>query len=110
MAKRKAAVSGIPPSQAKPPRNDVPDVEPDAAPADDRMSGCLLPKGTYRLFKWLTLTALPALAVLVGSIGPVWSLPHTNAIVTTICAVALFLGSLVGVNEAKSDSPPSAIG
>ena len=68
-----------------------------------------LPGKLYQMFKWLTLTVLPALAVLVGSIGPVWSLPHSHAIVTTISAVSLFLGSIIGISEmkARSLSPPN---
>ncbi len=89
---------------------DPQDTSPDAA--DDctgaQILSWFLPRRLYQMFKWLTLTVLPALAVLVGSIGPVWSLPHSHAIVTTISAVSLFLGSIIGVSEIKARilSPP----
>ena len=77
---------------------------PDAADdyAGAQILSWFLPARLYQMFKWLTLTVLPALAVLVGSIGPVWSLPHSHAIVTTISAVSLFLGSIIGISEMKA--------
>ena len=89
---------------------------PDAADGDaaDGYAGAqilnwFLPEKLYQMLKWLTLTVLPALAVLVGSIGPVWSLPHSHAIITTISAVSLFLGSIIGISEIKARilSPPN---
>ena len=62
----------------------------------------LLPSKAYSVLKWLTLTVLPALAVLVGALGAVWGLPHLDAIVTTINAVALFLGATIGVSAIKA--------
>ena len=84
---------------------------PDAADgyAGAQILNWFLPEKLYQMLKWLTLTVLPALAVLVGSIGPVWSLPHSHAIVTTISAVSLFLGSIIGISEIKARilSPPN---
>ena len=60
----------------------------------------LLPSGVYAVLKWVVLTVMPALAVLVGALGAVWGLPHLDAVVTTINAIALFLGALIGVSAA----------
>ena len=43
---------------------------------------------------------------LVGAVGPQWGLPHCGEIVTTINAVGVFVGALIGVSQltaAKAD-------
>lgn len=65
---------------------------------DGQMPTWLLPDKVYQVLKWLTLTVLPALAVLVGALGHVWNIPNTEAIMTTISAVALFFGATIGVS------------
>lgn len=62
-------------------------------------SGYLLPDKVYKVLKWLALIALPAVAWLVGVVGPQWGLPHCGEIVTTINAVGLFVGALIGVSQ-----------
>ena len=47
----------------------------------------LLPDKAYKALKWLALIALPAVAWLVGAVGPQWGLPHCGEIVTTINAI-----------------------
>jgi hypothetical protein len=47
--------------------------------------------------KWIALILLPALAVLYGTLGETWGLPYVSQIVVTINAVALFIGTLLGV-------------
>lgn len=73
---------------------------------DPKDSGYLLPDKAYKVLKWLALIALPAVAWLVGVVGPQWGLPHCGEIVTTINAVGLFVGALIGVSQltaAKTD-------
>ena len=76
--------------------------ETTATETDGRMPTWLLPDKAYQALKWLTLTVLPALAVLVGTLGPVWGLPHAEAVVTTISAVALFFGAVIGVSAIQA--------
>lgn len=57
-----------------------------------------LPDRVYTALKWLGLIACPALATFVGVVGPVWGLPHTDAIVTTINATGLLIGALIGAS------------
>lgn len=73
---------------------------------DPKDSGYLLPGKAYDALKWLALIALPSVAWLVGVVGPQWGLPHCGEIVTTINAVGVFVGALIGVSHitaAKSD-------
>ena len=56
-------------------------------------SDYLLPGRVYDILKWLALIALPAVAWLVGAVGPQWGLPHCGELVTTINAIGLFVGA-----------------
>lgn len=53
---------------------------------ESNTNGYLLPDKAYQALKWLALIALPAVAWLVGAVGPQWGLPHCGEIVTTINA------------------------
>ncbi len=53
---------------------------------------------TYDTLKWVALIALPALQVFWLTIGKVWNINYTVEIGATIGAVALFLGTLLGVS------------
>nr|WP_258323578.1 phage holin [Bifidobacterium indicum] len=52
----------------------------------------------YQILKWVGLAFLPLLGAFIHSVGPIWGLPHTDAIVTTIYA----LGVLIAGSEAKA--------
>ena len=43
-----------------------------------------------------------AVAWLVGAVGPQWGLPHCGELVTTINAIGLFVGALIGVSQLTS--------
>ena len=58
-----------------------------------------LPDNVYNFLKWLAILALPALATFYGVIGKVWDIPHTTEIVTTVSAVAVFIGTLIGISQ-----------
>lgn len=64
----------------------------------------LLPGKVYDVLKWIGLIFCPALAVLVATVGPAWGLPYVDPIVTSIDAVGLFIGSLIGVSQLKAKS------
>lgn len=56
---------------------------------------------TYDLLKWLVIIVLPALATLYSALAAVWGFPYAQEIVTTIAAVAAFLGALLGISTAE---------
>ena len=64
-----------------------------------------MPDKAYKALKWVALIALPAVAWLVGAVGPQWGLPHCGEIVTTINAVGLFVGALIGVSQLTAAKP-----
>lgn len=72
---------------------------------DPKDSGYLLPDKAYKVLKWLALIVLPAVAWLVGMVGPQWGLPHCGEIVTTINAIGLFVGALIGVSRLTAAKP-----
>lgn len=58
-----------------------------------------IPDKIYNALKWILMIAVPAFITLLTTLTMVWSwdIP-LEAIVTTISAVATFLGALVGIS------------
>lgn len=58
----------------------------------------------YKLIKWAVLIVLPAVATLFSAVAAVWGMDAelTNAIVTTITAVSVFGGTVLGVSAATA--------
>lgn len=59
----------------------------------------ILPDKVYNFLKWLCLIAMPALSVLIAVIFKVWEIPYSIQITTTINALAVFIGALIGVSQ-----------
>ena len=59
-----------------------------------------LPDSVYNVLKWILLIFVPALITLLTTLTMVWhwDIP-LEAIVTTISAIATFLGALVGISS-----------
>ena len=55
-----------------------------------------LPDKAYDILKWLGLIACPALATFYGIVAPLWSWPNPEAVVTTINAIGVLIGALIG--------------
>ena len=53
---------------------------------------------SYNIIKWIVLTVLPALSVLIATLGKGYGWGTEN-IVLTLNAVALFLGAITGVSN-----------
>lgn len=62
----------------------------------------LIPNTVYDLLKWVGLILCPALAALVGAVGPAWGMPNVDAIVLTINAVGVFVGAVIGASQIKA--------
>lgn len=54
---------------------------------------------TYDILKYIALIALPAIQVFWLTIGKIWNIEYTVEIGATIGAVALLLGTLLGVSN-----------
>ena len=55
-----------------------------------------LPDSVYQILKWVGLIACPALATFYGVVAPLWGLPNVEAVVTTINALGVLIGALIG--------------
>lgn len=53
---------------------------------------------TYDTLKYIALIALPAIQVFWLTVGKIWDISYTVEIGATIGAVALLLGTLLGVS------------
>ena len=56
---------------------------------------------TYDTLKYLALVILPALAVLVKTVFPIWNIPYGDDISLTIMAVDTFMGAVLKVSSDK---------
>lgn len=64
----------------------------------------MLPDKIYEVLRWLVAVFLPALGVFFATLAEVWhwNLP-TEAILTTLSAVELFLGAIFGISKVIYD-------
>lgn len=54
---------------------------------------------TYDLLKWVSMIAIPAVEAFWLTVGKVWGFPHLTEIGTTIAAVGVLIGALIGVSS-----------
>ena len=68
-----------------------------------------IPDKLYDILKWIAVIVIPALVVLIKTVFPVWHIPYADAISTTVAAVGLFIGAIIGVSTVgynKQDPDP----
>lgn len=58
-----------------------------------------LPDKVYDVLKWACLICLPAIAVLYTVLAKIWGLPFESEIPATINAIAVFIGTLIGISH-----------
>ncbi|MFX4142826.1 phage holin [Enterococcus faecalis] len=58
----------------------------------------ILPDKYYKIIKWGVLTVLPAISVLVATLGKGYGWQQTDMAFLTINAIATFLGVVTGVS------------
>lgn len=56
---------------------------------------------TYDKLKFIAQILLPAIATLYFGLATIWGLPYGEAIVGTITAIDLFLGTLLGISSSE---------
>lgn len=60
-----------------------------------------LPDKVYDVLKWVALIALNAIGVCYKTIATIWSLPYGNEVCATCAAIALCIGTLLGISSAE---------
>lgn len=65
----------------------------------------MLPNKVYEVLRWLIAIFMPALGVFFSTLAEAWGwdLP-TQAILTTLSAVELFLGAIFGISKVLYDN------
>ena len=76
--------------------------EPKTAGTEPTVPDWLLPHRAYDVLKWLALIVLPAIGVLVQTLGPVWGWTWAAQAAPTINAVALAIGVVIGASTLKA--------
>lgn len=61
-----------------------------------------LPDEVYNVLKWVGLVVCPVLATFYGVCAPLWGWPMPEAVVTTINAVGVAIGGLIGISAASA--------
>ena len=65
----------------------------------------------YLILKWLVLIAIPAIGTFIFAISQIWAWPpYAEQIVGTLSALAVLIGSLIGISTAnyyKENEPPN---
>lgn len=71
----------------------------------DNVPDWLIPSRVYDVLKWVALVVLPALSVLVAALGATWGWGDiAGQIATSINAVTLFLGVVIGASAIKANT------
>lgn len=62
-----------------------------------------LPNKIYDILKWIVITVIPALIIFLNTCLPIWGVDAgvTQVVVTTISALGLFIGSVLGFSTAQ---------
>lgn len=55
----------------------------------------------YDVLKWIALIALDAVGIFYSTIATVWGLPFGDEVLYTSSALAVLLGTLLGVSSAQ---------
>lgn len=57
----------------------------------------------YDVLKWVCITVIPALVVFLNTCLPIWGVTPevTSVVVTSISALGLFMGSILGFSSAN---------
>lgn len=60
-----------------------------------------IPNKLYDVLKWISLVALNAIGVCYKSIAMIWHLPYGTEVLATCSAIALCIGTLIGISTVQ---------
>ena len=63
-----------------------------------------LPDHVYDILKWVAIIVMPALATFIIGLGGIWSIPFAGQAASTVTAVGVLLGALLGLSSVKYNS------
>ena len=79
--------------------------EPTPTPPQDEpqkpQADSILSNKVYDILKIICTVVLPAVIVLLSSLFDIWSMPNGDKIISTLAAINVFIGALIGVSSAQ---------
>ena len=64
----------------------------------------ILPDRVYDILKWVAIIVMPSLATFIVGLGGIWDIPYTGQVASTVTAVGVLLGALLGLSSVKYNS------
>lgn len=55
----------------------------------------------YDVLKWISVIVVPALVLLINTLGQTWNWQYTKEISITISAIGVFIGAVIQISSAK---------
>ena len=55
----------------------------------------------YDILKWVALIALDAVGLFYSTLADIWNLPYGDAVLKTSAALAVLIGTLIGISNAQ---------
>ena len=55
----------------------------------------------YDILKYVSVIGIPAVVLLLNTLGQIWGWKHTTEITATVSAVGVFIGALIQISSAK---------
>lgn len=55
----------------------------------------------YDILKWISVIVIPAIVVLINTLGQVWNWAYTKEISITISAIGVFIGAVIQISSKK---------
>ena len=69
----------------------------------------IMPTNTYDILKWIAQIFLPGFATFYYALALVWAFPEPDKVVTTIMAIDVFLGVIVGFSSSQYNKNASFV-
>ena len=70
----------------------------------DTTVNSLIPDKAYDILKWVAIIVMPSLATFIVGLGGIWDIPYTGQAASTVTAVGVLLGALLGLSSVKYNS------
>ena len=55
----------------------------------------------YDVLKWISVIVVPALVLLINTLGQIWNWEYTKEISMTVSAIGVFIGAVIQISSAK---------
>lgn len=55
----------------------------------------------YDILKWISVIVVPALVLLINTLGQIWGWQHTTEISATVSAIGVFIGAVIQISSNK---------